>query len=165
MSKKVSRRELEETRKKRIAVANRWLGWLTLIAYLLPRIHPILEEQNITLLPDNWLGTLQAAFMFFIFLHGIAAIYLYGVPIFKWHNRVLQMYLGFIIFAIFMLNRSFINVPVLLTVTDVLIWIPVVAHVLLGLRYLGHRLIRPSTYPKMPFYLGGAIVRDFTRDK
>ena len=163
MSKKANRREVEMIRKRRMARANRLLGWVTFAAFLLPRLAPFLIEQGLVTLSEGLLSGLRSSFMFFIFLHGIAGVYLYGVPIFKWHPRVIQMMLGLVIFGVFILNRSFILVPALLRITEVLMWIPVGAHVLLGLRYLVHRVIRPSTYPATPYYLGGAIVRDFTR--
>jgi hypothetical protein len=145
-----------------MAKANRFLGWVTFLTFLLPRIAPFFVAQDYFIFSESWLSAMQASFMFCIFLHGIAGVYLYGVPVFQWRPRIIQMMLGFLIIAIFILNRSFVFIPILLQITEILMWIPIGLHVLLGLRYLIHRLIRPSTYPKPDYYLGGSIVRDFT---
>jgi hypothetical protein len=156
---KLSRREIEFNRKNRMAVANRLLGWVTFATFLLPR----LSDWAVLPLSNGLTDGLRSAFMFCIFLHGIAGIYLYGIPEFKPHPRVFQIYLGFLIVGVFILNRSFIKVPALLTVTEILLWIPILAHVLFGFRYLLHRLLHRRTYPAIPYYLGGAVVRDITK--
>lgn len=161
MSKPLSRREIEKKRKNRMAMANRLLGWVTLVAFLLPRLHPVLSAQGILSLAEGTVTGLKNSFIFFVFLHSIAGIYLYGLPVFKWYPRVIQMYLGFVIFGVFFLNRAFVFVPVLAMITEWLLWLPILLHVGLGLRYLVHRWVRPGTYTAVSYYLGGAIVRDF----
>jgi succinate dehydrogenase/fumarate reductase cytochrome b subunit len=161
MTKPLSRREIEQRRKNRMARANRLLGWVTLSAFLLPRLHPVLSARGILTLSADTVTGLRTSFIFFVFLHSIAGVYLYGLPVFKWHLRVVQMYLGFVVFGVFFLNRAFAFVPVLAMITDWLLWLPIVLHVGLGLRYLVHRWVRPGTYTAVSYYLGGAIVRDF----
>ena len=151
----------EAERKAKIAKFNRLLGWFTFVAFLLPRVEPLLSTRAGLNLPAGLISTLNVLFMFFFFIHGIAGVYLYGVPRFKWESRVLQMLLGFVIIGLFILNRAFVFVPFLSRLTEILLWVPIGFHVLLGFWYLIRRIVSPSKYTSTRFYLGGPIVRDF----
>ena len=158
MSKKPSRREIEFRRKDRMARANRLLAWVTFACFVLSRIGP-----RVGSISAETAATLNTIFIVCIFLHSIAGVYLYGLPQYTNHPRVWQMYIGFSVFAVFLLNRSFVFVPFMRDLTDMLLWVPIILHVAIGFRYGLLRLIRSSKLTTLPYYLGGSIVRDVSR--
>lgn len=160
MTTRVNSREVELRRKGRMARANRWLGWVTFTCFALPAVSGWLNSLGLPFLPDSFTGAMSVAFWVLIFLHAIAGVYLYGLPEWSRNLRIVHMYLGFSVFAFILANRSLVFVPPFNQITAALMWVPILAHVGLGARFLVQRVIGKMWDPPLRFYTGGQVVRD-----
>jgi hypothetical protein len=157
----LSGRDLEIRRKERMRIANIFMGWAVLLGAI-----AVTWSSNPALFgpaPD-WMANLGKSVYFIgIFLHAFASVYLYGVPTLKPNIRVIDMYSGFAVFGVILINRTLVNVPALADITWLLMWLPITLHLLLGLWFATQRVTRKTVNPRLKYYLGGNVVRDATR--
>ncbi len=150
-------RQIEIKRKERMRVANLVLGWLTLIGVIMATF-----EGNQA--SPAWVGVLGKSIYFIgIFLHAFAGLYLYGVPILKPNLRVIDMYVGFAVFAVILINRTVVNNAALASASWLLMWAPIGVHIALGAWFAQQRISRRVINPRLKFYLGGSVIRDATQ--
>lgn len=160
MEQKVNRQQIEITRKTRMQLADRIVGWLTLFCYFYPLIGRYLNLQGKTNFSESSMQLASNLFWIMIFMHSIAALYLYGIPLFKNNLRIVNLYLGLAMLALIFVNRSVSRLHTLEEITAALIMIPAVLHALIGVRLFVQRLFRKHWDAPIPFYTGGNISRD-----
>lgn len=158
---RIDRQQIEIKRKLRMQLVDRLVGWFTLFCYFFPLIGRYLNAQGRTNFNEATLQTLSNLFWIMIFMHSIAALYLYGIPLFKRGNlRILNLYLGLAMLAIIFINRSVSVFPAVEKITAALIVIPAVLHALISVRLFLQRLLHKHWDAPIPFYTGGNISRD-----
>jgi succinate dehydrogenase/fumarate reductase cytochrome b subunit len=161
MQPKPDRMQIEIKRKLRMQLVDRMVGWLTMFCYFFPLIGRYLNAQGRTDFDEGLMQTCSNMFWIMIFMHSIAVLYLYGIPLFKSGNlRILNLYLGLAMLAIIFINRSVSVFPAVEKITAALIMIPAVLHSLIGIRLFLQRLLRKKWDTPIPFYTGGNISRD-----
>jgi succinate dehydrogenase/fumarate reductase cytochrome b subunit len=157
---KIDRQQIEIKRKLRMQLVDRLVGWFTLVCYFFPLIGRYLNAQGRTNLDESLMQTFSNLFWIMIFLHSIAALYLYGIPLFKKNLRLVNLYLGLAMLTLIFINRSIAVFPAVEKITATLIVIPAVLHALIGIRLFLQRLLRKEWDKPIPFYTGGNISRD-----
>ncbi len=160
MEQKVDRQQIEIRRKVRMQLVDRLVGWFTLFCYFFPIVGRFLNAQGMTNFNDDLMQTFSNLFWIMIFLHSIAALYLYGIPLFKKNLRIVNLYLGLAMLSLIFINRSVSRLHTLEEITAALIMIPAVLHSLIGVRLFLQRLFRKQWDSPIPFYTGGNISRD-----
>ncbi len=155
-----NRTQVEIKRKLRMQLADRLVGWFTLVCYFFPLIGRYLNAQGLTQFDESLMFGMGNLFWIFIFLHSIAAIYMYGIPKYKNNLRIMNMYLGVLMFLIIFVNRSLSAFPALEQVFAFVLMIPATLHSLIGVRLFLQRLLKKEWDAPMPFYTGGNITRD-----
>lgn len=157
---KTDRQQIEINRKLRMQIVDRLVGWFTMICYFFPLIGRYLNAQGRTNFDDGLMQTFSNLFWIMIFMHSIAALYLYGIPLFKNNLRLVNLYLGLAMLALIFVNRSISVFPAVEKITATLIMIPALLHSLIGVRLFLQRLLRKQWDAPIPFYTGGNISRD-----
>ena len=147
-------------KKKKIAVWNRKLAWITLF---------ILVAMNISVYADyyewvTWLkltGIISSTiFTLLLLIHSGFSVYLFGFPKFKWKIRVVHIYIGYFLFVFTFLSQSIIGFEPYHIIAYTLNWIFVVAHVALSIRFAIKRNVKKQPVPELTYYTGGKIFRD-----
>ena len=147
-------------RKKKFAVWNRKLAWITLF---------ILVVMNISVYADyyqwvTWLKLIgiitSAIFTLLLLIHSGFSVYLFGFPKFKWKIRVVHIYIGYFLFVFTFLSQSIIGFEPYHIIAYTLNWIFVVAHVALSIRFAIKRNVKKQPVPELTYYTGGKIFRD-----
>ena len=147
-------------KKKKIAVWNRKLAWITLF---------ILVAMNISVYADyyewvTWLkltGIISSTiFTLLLLIHSGFSVYLFGFPKFKWKIRVVHIYIGYFLFVFTFLSQSIIGFEPYHIIAYTLNWIFVVAHVALSIRFAIKRNVKNQPVPELTYYTGGKIFRD-----
>lgn len=157
---KIDRQQIEIKRKIRMQLVDRLVGWFTMFCYFFPLIGRYLNAQGQANFDGGLMQTFSNLFWIMIFLHSIAALYLYGIPLFKKNFRLVNLYLGLAILALIFVNRSIAVFPAVEKITAALIMIPAILHSLIGVRLFLQRLLRKEWDKPIPFYTGGNISRD-----
>lgn len=157
---KIDRQQIEVNRKLRMQLVDRLVGWFTMICYFFPLIGRYLNAQGRTNFAEGLMQTFSNLFWIMIFLHSIAALYLYGIPLFKKNLRLVNLYLGLAMLALIFVDRSVSRFETLENIMSTLIMIPAVLHSLIGIRLFLQRLFRKQWDAPIPFYTGGNISRD-----
>jgi len=157
---KTDRQQIEINRKLRMQLVDRLVGWFTMICYFFPLVGRYLNAQGRTNFDEGIMQTFGNLFWIMIFLHSIAALYLYGIPLFKKNLRIANLYLGLAMLALIFVNRSIAVFPAVEKITAALIMIPAILHSLIGVRLFLQRLLRKQWDKPIPFYTGGNISRD-----
>lgn len=161
MEQKIERQQVEIKRKLRMQLVDRLVGWFTMFCYFFPMIARYLNTSGRSNFDLEMVQIFSNLFWIMIFLHSIAALYLYGIPLFKSGNlRIVNLYLGLAILAIIFINRSVSVFPVVEKITSTLIVIPGVLHSVIGVRLFVQRLLKKKWDDPIPFYTGGNISRD-----
>ncbi|MBK9781821.1 MAG: hypothetical protein IPP55_17540 [Anaerolineales bacterium] len=124
MEQKVDRQQIEIRRKLRMQLVDRLVGWFTLFCYFFPIVGRFLNAQGMTNFNDDLMQTFSNLFWIMIFLHSIAALYLYGIPLFKKNMRIVNLYLGIAILALIFINRSISRFETAEQIVATLIMIP-----------------------------------------
>jgi len=156
----VNRNQIEITRKVRMQFVDRLVGWFTVFCYFFPIVGRYLNSQGKTSVDAGVMQIFSNLFWIMIFMHSIAALYLYGIPKFKKNLRLINLYLGLAMLAVIFVNRSISVFPAVEKVTAFLMMIPAVFHSLIGVRLFLQRLFRKQWDKPIPFYTGGNISRD-----
>lgn len=157
---KIDRHQIEIKRKLRMQLVDRLVGWITMFCYFFPLIGRYLNAQGRANFDAGLIQTFSNLFWIMIFLHSIAAMYLYGIPMLKKNLRIINMYLGLAMLALIFVNRSIAVFPAVEKITAALIMIPAVLHSLISVRLFLQRLFRKKWDEPIPFYTGGNISRD-----
>ncbi len=147
-------------RKKKIAVWNRRLAWITLV---------ILIVMNISVYADyyqwvTWLkltGIISSTiFTLLLLIHSGFSVYLFGFPKFKLKIRVIHIYIGYFLFVFTFLSQSIIGFEPYHIIAYTFNWIFVVSHVALSIRFAIKRNVKKQPVPELTYYTGGKIFRD-----
>lgn len=157
---KIDRHQIEIKRKLRMQLVDRLVGWITMFCYFFPLIGRYLNAQGRANFDAGLIQTFSNLFWIMIFLHSIAAMYLYGIPMLKKNLRIINMYLGLAMLALIFVNRSIAVFPAVEKITAALIMIPAMLHSLISVRLFLQRLFRKKWDEPIPFYTGGNISRD-----
>jgi len=157
---RVDRTQIEIKRKLRMQLVDRLVGWFTIFCYFYPLIGRYLNAQGTTNFSNKSMQLASNLFWIMIFLHSIAALYLYGIPLFKKNLRIVNLYLGLAMLALIFVDRSVSRFEALESIMSTLIMIPAVLHALIGIRLFLQRLLRKKWDEPIPFYTGGNISRD-----
>jgi succinate dehydrogenase/fumarate reductase cytochrome b subunit len=160
MQPHVDRQQIEIKRKLRMQLVDRLVGWLTMFCYFFPLIGRYLNGQGKTNFNEGSMQTASNLFWIMIFMHSIAALYLYGIPLFKKNLRIVNLYLGIAMLAIIFINRSISRFEVAEQITATIMIVPALFHSLIGVRLFLQRLLRKKWDAPIPFYTGGNISRD-----
>lgn len=160
MEQKVDRQQIEIRRKVRMQLVDRLVGWFTLFCYFFPIAGRFFNAQGRTNFDESLMQTFSNLFWIMIFLHSIAALYLYGIPLFKKNLRIVNLYLGIAILALIFIDRSISRFETAEQIVATLIMIPALFHSLIGVRLIFQRVLRKQWDAPIPFYTGGNISRD-----
>jgi hypothetical protein len=156
----IIRQQNEVKRKIRMQFVDRLVGWFTLVCYFFPLVGRFLNAQGRTNFDEGLMQTFSNLFWIMIFLHSIAALYLYGIPLFKKNLRIVNLYLGIAILALIFIDRSISRFETAEQIVATLIIIPALFHSLIGVRLILQRILRKQWDAPIPFYTGGNISRD-----
>ena len=160
MQPKPDRTQIEIKRKLRMQLVDRLVGWFTMFCYFYPLIGRYLNAQGKTNFSEASMQLASNLFWIMIFMHSIAALYLYGIPLLKKNLRIVNLYLGIAMLAIIFINRSISRFETAEQITAAIMIIPAVFHSLIGVRLFLQRLFRKQWDAPIPFYTGGNISRD-----
>jgi hypothetical protein len=160
MQPKPDRQQIEINRKLRMQLVDRLVGWFTVVCYFFPKVGSFTNARGLTNFNETSFLTFNNLFWIMIFMHSIAAMYLYGIPKYKSNLRIVNMYLGLAILAVIFVDRSISRFPAVEQVTAALIMIPAVFHSLIGVRLFVQRLLSKQWDAPIPFYTGGNVSRD-----
>jgi len=160
MQPKPDRTQIEIKRKLRMQLVDRIVGWLTMICYFFPFIGRYLNAKGKTNFDAGLIQTFNNLFWIMIFMHSIAALYLYGIPLLKKNLRIVNLYLGVAMLALIFIDRSISRFETAEKIMATLMMIPAALHSLIGVRLLLQRMLRRQWDAPIPFYTGGNISRD-----
>ena len=160
MQPKADRQQIEINRKLRMQLVDRLVGWFTVVCYFFPKLGGLTNARGLTNFNESYFPTFNNLFWIMIFMHSIAAMYLYGIPKYKGNLRIVNMYLGLAMLAVIFVDRSISRFPAVEQVTAALMMIPAVFHSLIGVRLFLQRLFRRQWDAPIPFYTGGNVSRD-----
>ena len=120
--------------RQRMGRANRLIGWVLLPVLLLATSSYRYAETSAT---ADVVATLFSWLLIFLtFLHSGISFYVFGGVRPRATLRVFHVYFGYLTFILVMLSQSTINGPkVFHIVTSVLMYIAIVGHTVMGLRY------------------------------
>ena len=121
-------------RRQRMGRANRIIGWVLLPVLLLATSSYRYAETSDT---GDVVATLFSWLLIFLtFLHSGISFYVFGGVRPRATLRVFHVYFGYLTFVLVMLSQSTINGPkVFHIVTSVLMYIAILGHTVMGLRY------------------------------
>ena len=160
MQPKPDRTQIEIKRKTRMQLVDRLVGLFTMVCYFFPIIGRYLNAQGKTNFDAGLMQIFSNLFWIMIFMHSIAALYLYGIPLLKKNLRIVNLYLGVAMLALIFVDRSISRFETAEKIVAALMMIPAVLHSLIGVRLFLQRLLRKQWDPPIPFYTGGNISRD-----
>lgn len=142
--------EEQRGRKRRLAVANRWMAWV---------MAPVLLVGTLAYYRDaiGLGGILNEAidqgfnnlFIMLFFVHATASFYFYGVPRPRMSIRVFHVYIGYAVFLFTMVSQSLLGVEPIHIITYVVNWVFIVAHLALSLRFMVKRVTRQRQDPML----------------
>lgn len=148
-------RAAKAARKKSVAIWNRRLAWVTLV---------MLVIMNVTVYTDYFGkmagGISSLLFILLLLVHSLFSVYLFGFPKFKWNIRVIHIYIGYFLFIFTMLSQAIISAEPYHLIAFILMWVFIVAHVALSIRFAVKRNIKKQPEPELSYYTGGSIFRD-----
>lgn len=160
MSKKNNLRQNKAKRKKKIAVWNRRLAWITLPMLLISTFSVYAAQWN-------WFPSLltlgiitSLIFILLLFTHSGFSVYLFGFPKFKWKIRIVHIYIGYGIFIFTMISQSIIGFEPYHNIAYAINWLLIIIHVTLSTRFMLKRNVKKQPEPELKYYTGGKIFRD-----
>lgn len=137
-------------RKKRIAVWNRRLAWITLPLLLISTFAVYASK--------DWMPNLKSVgiwssmiFILCLLLHSFFSVYLFGFPRFKWQIRVVHIYIGYAVFICTMISQSIIGFEPYHNIFYALNWVFIIAHVALSTRFMLKRNVKKQPEPELSF--------------
>jgi hypothetical protein len=142
---------VSQNRKKQIAVWNRRLAWVTLVVLIVMNVSVYADYYKLV----DWLKTTgiisSILFILLLFIHAGFSVYLFGFPKFKWQIRVVHIYIGYLVFIFTMLSQSIPFPQPYRLILFTLMWISIVAHVALSIRFAIKRNIKKQPETSLAF--------------
>jgi hypothetical protein len=150
-------------RKKRVAVWNRRLAWVTFSALA---IGSLLFYTRL----GGWLASgyavgavlVNAIFTPLFMVHAAFSVYLFGFPKFRKQIRVLHIYIGYMVFLLTMISQLLIGVEPYHAMFFGLNWLFILLHLVLSARFMLQRRAGGKRDREMSYYTGGNILREAT---
>jgi predicted MFS family arabinose efflux permease len=142
---------VSQNKKKTIAIWNRRLAWITLV---------VMVVMNISTYADyfKWIDGLKTTsivsstvFLLLFLIHSFFSVFLFGFPKFKWQIRVVHIYIGYCLFIFTLLSQSLISFEPYHIILFTLMWISIVAHVALSIRFAIARNVKKQPEPSLTF--------------
>ena len=126
-------------RKKKIAVWNRRLAWVTLPVLVLGTVLYYGARWGWLSLTTRPGGMLSGVFTLLFLVHAGFAVYLFGFP--KWRNnlRTIHIYLGYVVFVLTLTSQSLIGLEPYHNIFYLTNWAFILAHVALSTRFMLQR--------------------------
>ncbi len=142
---------MSQNKKKKNAVFNRRLAWITLFILIVMNVSTYADYFKLV----TWLKTTSIIssmiFITLFFIHGLMSVYLFGFPKFKWQIRVVHIYIGYFLFAFTLLSQSLIGFEPFHIILFTFMWISIVAHVSLSIRFAVKRNVKKQPEPMLAF--------------
>jgi hypothetical protein len=139
------------SRKQQVAKWNRRLGWITfptLVAGTILYYAPRLGWWDI----PRWPGDLfSGLFPLLFFLHSLCSVYLFGFPKFRTNIRIVHIYIGYVVFVFTLASQSLIGVEPWHNITYAVMWLFVLLHVSLSVRFALQRNKKTLRDPQLAF--------------
>jgi hypothetical protein len=147
------------SRKQTVARWNRRLAWITLPTLFLGTLLFYGHRGRWLALP-KWQGDLLTnLFTLFFFIHSAFSVYLFGFPKFSRNIRVVHIWIGYVVFVFVLTSQSLIGVEPWHGFAYGLMWLFIVLHVALSLRFWRQRWTKRVKDPELALYTGGALIR------
>jgi hypothetical protein len=143
-----------------VAVWNRRLAWITLPMFLLSTAAYYLPLWEITPGLKPYAIPLSLVFILLFFTHSLFSVYLFGLPKPRANIRVIHLYIGYLLFIFTLISNSIIGIEPYHIVAYVVMWIFLLAHISLSIRFFWLRSVKRRPAPELKFYTGGGIIRD-----
>lgn len=146
-------------RKRRLAVYNRYLAWVTVPVLLLGTL--AYYQRSLGIVLPAWMNSFfNTLFIVLFFVHATASLYFYGIPRPKLHIRVLHVYIGYGVFLFTMVSQSLIGVEPIHIITYVLNWLFIGMHLALSVRFMLQRVRRKKQDPLLDFVVSKRLLTD-----
>lgn len=118
--------------KQSVAKWNRYLGWVTvpvliaslITAYGMPDLDPG-SALNITV--QSLIGILPL-------IHFCMSLYVFGIPRFSKNERTIHIYIGYATLLAILISQSLFGTGMLFVVANVIMYLFIVAHLVMGVR-------------------------------
>ena len=141
---------MSQNKKKQIAIWNRRLAWITLVVMIIMNVSTYADYfQWVT-----WMKTtsiVSSTFFLLLFLvHSFFSVYLFGFPKFKRQIRVVHIYIGYCLFIFTLISQS-ISIEPYHIILFTFMWISIVSHVSLSIRFAIARNVKKQPEPSLVF--------------
>jgi hypothetical protein len=138
-------------RKKRVAIWNRRLAWVTLPFFLVSTISTYLVTSKT--FPELMATAMVSSMVFILlfFAHTIFGVYLFGFPKLKWQIRVVHIYVGYLLFIFTILSQAIIGVEPYHNIAYGVMWVFLICHVGLSFRFMLKRNYKKNAEPSLRF--------------
>lgn len=153
-------------RKKRVAIWNRRLAWVTFSALFIGSVFfysPVGQKWPALVPAGSFL--VNAIFTPLFLTHAAFSVYLFGFPKFKTNIRVFHIYIGYAVFALTMVSQSLIGFEPYHKIFFALNWVAIFAHIVLSAKFMLQRRGLAKRIPEMAYYTGGKLLRDATPEQ
>jgi hypothetical protein len=142
---------VSQNKKKNIAIWNRRLAWITLVVLIVMNVSTYADYFKFV----TWMKTTSIVssmvFLLLFFAHSFFSVYLFGFPKFKWQIRVVHIYIGYSLFIFTLLSQSLIGFEPYHIILFTFMWISIVAHVSLSIRFAIKRNVKKNPEPSLVF--------------
>ena len=151
-------------RKKKVAIWNRRLAWVTLPMFLTGTVSYYLAVWQIY--PDlkTFAGISSLVFILLFFAHSLFSVYLFGFPKFKRQIRVVHLYIGYVLFVFTLVSNSLIGLEPYHIIAYIIMWMSLIAHISLSVRFFLRRRSNRLPDPELSFFTVGNLLRDATTE-
>lgn len=137
-------------RKRRLAVANRWMAWVMAPVLLVGTLAYYRDAIGLgAVLSETIDQGFNNLFIMLFFVHATASFYFYGVPRPRANIRVAHVYIGYGVFLFTMVSQSLLGVEPIHMITYVVNWVFIAAHLALSLRFMLKRVTRQKQDPML----------------
>lgn len=159
------RNKARAARKKRVAVWNRRLAWVTFSALAVGSLL-FYTRLGVWWPPGYTVGMvlINALFTPLFLVHAAFSVYLFGFPKFRRQIRVLHIYVGYVVFMMTLTSQALIGFEPYHAVFFALNWLFIFVHIVLSTRFMLQRRAGFRRDPEMTYYTGGKILRDATTE-
>jgi hypothetical protein len=123
-------------RKKRVAVWNRRLAWVTFPTLVMGTLFYYGPVYRWWPAAHGWGRVLMNIFTLMFLVHSVFSVYLFGFPKWKKNLRVYHIYIGYAVFVLTLTSQSLIGFEPYHAVFYALNWLFIIMHVTLSTRFM-----------------------------
>jgi hypothetical protein len=151
-------------RKKRVAVWNRRLAWVTFPTLVVGTLFYYGPAARWWPAAEWWGMALINIFTLMFLAHSVCSVYLFGFPKFKRNVRIYHIYIGYAVFVFTFLSQGLIGFEPYHKIAYAINWVFIIIHVSLSARFMLQRGKPKPRDPELAYYAGGKLLRDAAAD-